>query len=406
MCDYQKGIKDLKSDVTKYMARNKELEELCREQADHLQALTEENSTLKMRVKECDVAARYADDRATVAATRQRVAELRQQELEASVDAAIQICEKMKVSLEEVDVSKQRALRDQIEQFEAIRITLVDHYEKREGLVRDEFRHQVQEIQGHMVEALQQRERTLSEEFEHTLSVLDQGRREADAAVERRRSAMEAEHKATQAALHREKEVWMQQQQNEIDGFVRRVKEREEWALNAIAQRERDVVQREERLRAEQCLLQQESEAKVARREEALRLHYERAIEDMQKGFQMERQKLNDAFLEQVQKLSNLHCQNEREMERMHRERERELSRLHPHLDNDSGSKISPYTLQSTAEHGSDMDRGSSILSALDSIEMRQQKRAVKLRSALGDADHATVSNNPENHRTTTTGND
>lgn len=409
--DYQKNIKSLKSEVAKFATRNKELEDLAAEQATVIQTLTEENSTLKMHLKECALTARYADDRAAVAATRQRVAELRQQELEASVDAAIQICDKMKLSLEEVDVSKQRALREQIDQFEGIRTTLVSYYEDREGHVRDEFRSSIQEMQEHMVDALRQRERTLSEEFQQTLSVLDKGRREADTALERRRSAMEAEHKATQAALQREKEMWMHQQQNEIDGFVRRVKEREEWALSSIAQRERDVAQREEKLKSEQYLMQQENETKIARREEALRAHYESTIENMQKGFHAERQKLNDAFLEQVQKISNLHCQNEREMERMHREKERELSRNAGNNNNNynynngngNGNGNPPYTMQTAGERVNNIESGSSLLSALDSIEMRQQKRAVKLRSVLSDndANSTTASNVPENEKPT-----
>ncbi len=324
----------------------------------------------------------HVEDRARLAEGARQISEVRQRELELSLDHTAQLVNSMRKQLSSSNDEKMRALQAQYEIFEKNREELIAFYNQRELIMINDFNESIKQLQGIMDANAKDREEKASKFWRDTVDGLQQQYNALVAEANRQQDKNAKEMADFVRRVEFDKDKWYAQHQAEMTQLETRHKEREDHVLVDIARRERELGEREQRARVQR--VQDEQDAKIAllTKEAELKGYYEKIVEDLRRGHEQDRERLTQAFRDQLQQLSSQHLNSERELERLHREKEREMAQRYRVAGYEVDDKKGQMDLQDVA-----MKTQSSLLSKFESIETRQRERAELSRAAFKPAE-------------------
>ncbi|KEG10732.1 hypothetical protein DQ04_03361040 [Trypanosoma grayi] len=376
--EQRKTIDTLSSDYTISVSNNESLQAILTKKTQQIMEYEKNTYDLNIRLKESEQKRAHLEDRATLAELGRKMAEIRQRELEMSLEHTTDLVKALRDHMSEFTRNKECALQEQYEMYEKNRRDVIDFYNEREKKVVQEFNETVKELQCIMTKAVNEREEYLSKCWREMMHTHQQQHDDAMREMILLRDKEEKDYQAKLIRMEQDKERWYDQYRNEMTLLEERHKERELHVLNDIARRERELGEREQRMRVQRS--QEEQDAKVAlmAKEAELKSYYQKITEDMRNDFDKERDKLTSSFRAQIQEISHLHLNNERELERMHRDKEREMAQRY---------RIAGYEVDDhkgeVALRGVSIQTEAALLSRFDAIEARQRERAEKARAAL-----------------------
>src|SRR5205823_507828 len=122
-----------------------------------------------------------------------------------------------------------------------------------------------------------------------------------------------------------EKNRWLLHLQNEIKLADSRAAERERNLVADLTKREREMSEREQKMRVQFAQAEQDAKLQLIAREAELKATYDKLLEDLRRAYDADRDRTVTGFREQLTAIAAQHLQNERELEKMHREKEREM---------------------------------------------------------------------------------
>lgn len=320
----------------------------------------------------------HVEDRAKLADNARQMAEVRQRELELSLDHSTNLVNSLRAQLSVAHEEKVVALQAQYANFQQNREGIIQFYADREVRLLDGYNESLNAVQLHMEANIHEREEKASHFWQDSLKAHEGQLRALQAEFDERAQRHDVEVESLKKKQEEEKEKWTRHLKQEIFQLEQRHKEREEHVLADIARRERELSEREQRARVQR--VQDEQDAKVAllSKEAELKAYYEKQMDDMRRSHEMDRDRLTSAFREQLATISAQHLTSERELEKLHRDKEREMAqryRVAGYEAEDSKSMTSLKDVTSKTQ--------TSLLSKFESIEARQRERAEQSRTAF-----------------------
>ncbi|RNF00414.1 hypothetical protein TraAM80_07607 [Trypanosoma rangeli] len=381
----RKAVDALSLDCKKAQSAKESLQALLATKSQQLMEFENANYTLNVRLREAEQRIAHVSDRATVAETGRKIAEIHVKELEASLEHTTELVKALRQRLSESTRDKEDALQAQYKVFEENRRDIIHHYDARERALVQEFNDTVRSIQQTMIQKMKEREEHLSRYWQDALRLQHQQQQDFLRQVTLSKERDEKDYQANIVRVEQDKERWYDQYRSEMSLLEQRHREREQHILMDIARRERELGEREQRMRLQHAQEEQESKVALASKDAELKAYYQKITEDMRVSFDKEREKLTASFREQVQELSQLHLNNERELERMHRDKEREMAQRYRIAGYEVDDRKGEVKLR-----GVSLQAQSALLSKFDAIEARQRERAEKARAAF----HTTSSPN------------
>ncbi|RNF10654.1 uncharacterized protein Tco025E_06762 [Trypanosoma conorhini] len=378
MHQQRKALDALSSECKDAQSARESLQTLLAKKSQQLMEFENANYSLGVRLREAEQRVAHVNDRATVAEAGRKIAEVRAKELEMSLEHTTGLVKALRQRLGEFARDREAALQAQYKVFEENRRDVIHHYDARERAMVREFNDTVESIQRTMLQKMKEREEHLSRYWQDALQVQRQQQQEFLRQATLMQERGEKDYQANIARVEQDKERWYDQYRSEMNLLEQRHKEREQHVLADIARRERELGEREQRMRLQRAQEEQESKVALAAKEAELKAYYQKITEDMRASFDRERAKLTASFREQVQELSQLHMNNERELERMHRDKEREMAQRYRVAGYEVDDRRGEVNLRGTS-----LQAQSALLSRFDAIEARQRERAEKVRAAF-----------------------
>ncbi|ORC87858.1 uncharacterized protein TM35_000191020 [Trypanosoma theileri] len=374
----RKQLDVLASDYKDALSNNESLKSLLEKKSLELMEYQKINYDLNIRLRDSEQRRAHLEDRALIAENGRNILEIRLRELEMLLEHTTQVVNGLRERLNSYDKDRERILHEQREAYEENRRDIINFYNERENLMLRNFNDSVRKLREAMNDTIKVREERLSKTWS---DIICDYQKRHDSIVKELgilRENEEKEYRAKIACIEQDKERWYDQYRKEMDLLEERHKEREKHLLTDIERRERELGEREQRMRL--LRLQEEQEAKVAllAKESELKAYYQKITEEIRTSFEKEREKLSASFREQIQDLSQLHLNNERELERLHREKEREMAQRYRVAGYEVDDRKGDLDLR-----GVSLQTQSSLLSKLDAIETRQRERAEKTRAAF-----------------------
>ena len=354
------------------------LSNILNKKAEAVLALEQQVHELTVEAAAANQRIAHTEDRARVADAGRQVAEVRQRELELTLEHTTELVVNLRKQMQGSHEEKTKAVHEQYAIFEQYRQNLIQYYSDRETKMAEEFNLNIRQVQALMDVHVKEREEKISKHWKETILALEQEYRDIKKANEdmaRRHTAEKEEFKREETL---EKEKWVSHLRNEMQLLEQRHKEREDHVLTDIARRERELSEREQRARVQRAQDEQDAKINLMSKEAELKAYYEKMAEDMRKSHDTEREKTMASFRDQIQQLQNMHLNNERELERMHREKEREMAQRYRIAGYEIEDQKNVLDLQSVSTKTQ-----SSLLSKFDSIEAKQRERAEQSRQAI-----------------------
>ena len=376
--------KDLETTTDHYNEAQSKIENLTsvlNRKAEHIMKIEQKLHESLVTVASMTQKMAHVEDRARLAEGARQISEVRQRELELSLDHTAQLVNSMRKQLSSSNDEKMRALQAQYELFEKNRTELIAFYNQRELIMINDFNESIKQLQAIMDANTKDREEKVSKYWRDTADGLQA---QYNALVAEANKQQEKNGKEMSEFVRRvefEKEKWYTQYQEEMKLLEQRHKEREDHVLVDIARRERELGEREQRARVQRVQDEQDAKIAILTKEAELKSYYEKIVDDLRRGHEQDRDRLTQAFRDQLQQLSSQHLNNERELERLHREKEREMAQRYRVAGYEVDDKKGQMDLQDVT-----MKTQSSLLSKFENIETRQRERAEMSREAFKPA--------------------
>jgi hypothetical protein len=381
--------------------QRKELEEVTEHynsataKNDHLAALLARKAEDLMKMEQalhkaqCEHAimvqkVKHVEDRVRLADNARQVSEVRTRELELSLEHATTLITSLRAQLSTSNDDKNAALQEQHQLFEANRQQLIVFYSEREQYVLGTFNSSLADVQNSMQHHLKERELHVEKRWEETFRVQFEHQRLLQKELQERVAVHESETRAMREGQEQEKERWLAHMQREVRLADERAHEREQHVLVDIARRERELGEREQRMRVQNVQIEQDAKIQMLSKEAEMKAAYEKDVNDIRDTSERDRERMVTSFREQVASIASQHLNNERDLERLHREKEREMAQRY---------RIAGYDMDDDKSR-SDLDRvatktQSSLMSKFDAMEQRQKGRATAQRTKLSDGNLA-----------------
>ncbi|KAF5215323.1 hypothetical protein ECC02_011996 [Trypanosoma cruzi] len=374
----RKALDALSFEYKDLQSTNENVKGLLAKKSQQLIEFENANYSLSMRLREAEQRVAHVNDRATVAEAGRMMAEIRIKELEASLEHATEMVRDLRRRLSESNREQECALQERYTVFEENRRDIIHYYDEREKDILRGFKDAVTNIQQVMIKKMKEREEQLSKFWQGVMEFEHQQQNEVLKQMKLLKEKEEKDNQANVLRIEQDKERWFDQYRNEMNLLEQRHNEREQHLLMDIARRERELGEREQRMRLQHAQEEQEAKVALASKEVELKTYYQKLTEDMRVSFDREREKLTTSFCEQIQELSHLHMNNERELERMHRDKEREMAQRYRIAGYEVDDRKGEVNLR-----GASLQAQSALFSKFDAIEARQRERAEKARAAF-----------------------
>ena len=320
----------------------------------------------------------HSEDKARIIDSQRQLAEVRQKELELSLEHSTSLVNSLRKQLYVANDDKVAALQQQYQQLEENRKELIAFYAQREAHLLQNYNDSLRTVQAMTDDHVRQREQAIAAQWEKTIESLTAQYKILEAEVLSTASRHQQEKEDLQAKAELDKEKWISHLKSEMELMEKRHLEREEHVLADIARRERELAEREQQQRVQLAREQQEAKIALMTKEAEMKAYYEKIIEDLRNGADSDRQKLMAGFREEITALSRQHESNERELERLHRDKEREMAQRY---------RIAGYEVDDTKKQV-DMQNvtnktQSSLLAKFEAVERSQRERAEVSRLSL-----------------------
>lgn len=367
------ALEEARSQTRKLTSVERELRDVVTAQADRLTTLEQETCALRGEVAYLTQAAKHAEDVARVADLNKHAAEVRQRELQVTVEHLLAISDTIRKSYANAEKSKEDALQRQFDEFERMRAGIVEVYDRREEQLINQLNATAASLHDTMLQTMKSREGDINHYWEGVIgklqaqyTTLNNNLQQARDDLVKERAKMAADSSNTQKILQERCSV-------EIQNAVEMFQQRETDLLRSIAYREKDIGRREERFRVEQAESELERRNSLVLRENEMRSLQESALNRASESFEKERVRLINTFTDQLEKISNMHLCSERELERIHREKEMELVQC---------SRCAAGVMEdTTAPPGTTKGTQNSLIAKIDSMESRLRDRAATLKA-------------------------
>lgn len=356
---------------------------------DHMQGVlrrkTEEVMHLEQRLHDAAVQraatiqhAAHIDDKAKLAEKAKLAAEVRARELELSLEHATKLLTSLRKQLNSANEDKTEALQKQYKLFEENRQQLIHFYAERETFVLAAFNDSIARSHAQLVERERAREQQV---VAHWQNVSHAQLAELKSLVDENKTR--ADGHAREVATMKEKQEddknrWLLHLQNEIKLADERAAERQRLLVADLTKREREMSEREQKMRVQFAQAEQDAKMQLIQREAELKSTYDKLLEDLRKAYDGDRDKTVTGFREQLASIAASHIANERELEKMHREKEKEMAQRYRIAGYDADdqrqrSELDNVTTKTTG----------TLLAKFEQYEVREKERAETTRSRL-----------------------
>lgn len=320
----------------------------------------------------------HMDDRVRLSDGARQIAEVRVRELELTLEHSALLVDTLRRQLSSSHDDKVKAMQQQYELFDKNRQDLIQFFNGREQQLVQQYNVSLKELQGLMEGNTAQREAQITKHWRETVEELSKQHERLQQDMDRRSQQAALEVKEVKEKFQDEKLRLEAQYQKEMLALDQRQREREEHAMADIARRERELGEREAKIRVQRVQDEQDAKISLLTKEAEMKAYYEKIVEDLRRAHDQDRDRLCTAFRDQVTQLSAQHLSNERELERLHREKEREMAQRYRVAGYEVDDKKGQVDLQDVSQKTQ-----SSLLSKFDSIEVRQRERAELTRASL-----------------------
>jgi hypothetical protein len=322
--------------------------------------------------------AAHLEDKAKILDNARQVAEVRQKELELSLEHSVSLVNSLRKQLYVANDDKLSALQTQYEQFEENRKQMIKFYAQREEQLLANYNHSLRTVQAMTDEHVKVREKEIAAQWQRTIDSVSVQYKSLEKEVLETAARHQQEKADIQARAEQERERWISHLKDEIVQLEQRHARREEEVLSDIARRERELAEKEQLHRVQSAREQQEAKIALLTREAELKAYYEKIVEDLHRAHTNEREKLMQGFRDQLDQLHRQHETNERELERLHREKEREMAQRY----RVAGYEVDDVKKQVDMQNVTSKTQ-SSLLAKFEAAERSQRERAEATRMAL-----------------------
>lgn len=245
-------------------------------------------------------------------------------------------------------------------------------------MIISNYNENLKQTQLMMDQRAHEREEKVSQHWQDAAEALDEKYHQLQEDIRIMEDKHRREVEDMRVNLENEKEKWIEHMRREVHSMEERYKEREAHLLEDIARRERELGEREQKVRVQMIQDQEEAKIRLLTKEAELKAYYEKIVDDQRRVHELDREKLMNSFRDQLTQVSQQHLQNERDLERMHRDKEKELAQRYRIAGYETEDQKSSLDLANVAAKTQ-----SSLLSKMDALEARQRERALQTKSAI-----------------------